>query len=70
VSEIKNHDLEHESNIKRLSVCIGLWLFVPNQSANQKSCWHHNQSFDGELNPPNLIANELILTNMQKIAPI
>ena len=100
VSEIKTHDLEHESNIKRLPFCIGLWLFVSNHLKSlakllpvdylvqfnqrvaavvklfqtslpiKKSCWHHNQSFDGELNHPNLIVNELILTNMQKIAPI
>jgi len=31
---------------------------------------HHNQSFDDELNNRNLIANELILTNVQKIAQI
>ena len=30
VAGIQNHDLEPESNIKRLSVCIGLWLLVSN----------------------------------------
>merc|ERR1712096_198571 len=28
VAGIQNHDLEPESNIKRLSACIGLWFLV------------------------------------------
>ena len=100
VQGIKNHDLEHEYNIKRLSACIGLSLFVSNclksfakllpvdyfVQFNQrvaavvelfktslpvkKSCLHHDQSFDDELNNRNLIVPELILTNVQKIARI
>jgi len=30
VAGIQNHDLEPESNIKRLSAGIGLWLLVSN----------------------------------------
>jgi len=36
----------------------------------KKSCWLQDLSLGDELNHPNLIANELILTNGQKIARI
>jgi len=36
----------------------------------EKSCWPQGLSVDDELNHPNLIVNELILTNGQKIARI
>ena len=34
VAGIQNHDLEPESNIKRLSAGIGLWLLVSNSLQN------------------------------------
>ena len=100
VAGIQNHDLEPESNIKRLSTGIGFWLLVSNGRQSlakllpvdylvkfkqrvaavavlfktslpvKKSCLHHDQSFDDELNNRNLIVHELILTNVQKIARI
>ena len=100
VAGIQNHDLEPESNSKRLSAGIGLWLLVSNgrQSLTKllpvdslvkfkqrvaavvelfktsrpvkKSCGLQDLSLGDELNHPNLIANELILTNGQKIARI
>ena len=36
----------------------------------EKSCLHHNQSFDDGMNNRNLIVNELIITNVRKIARI
>jgi len=36
----------------------------------KKSCWPQDQSFNDELNHPNLIVDGLILTNEQKIAQI
>ena len=77
VAGIQNHDLEPESNIKRLSVCIGLPLLASNGRQSlakllpvKKSYWSQDLSLDDELNHPNLIVDELILTNGQKIARI
>ena len=59
---------------------LTIWLF--NQWGNRcdrvvqtslpvkKSCCPQDQSFDDELNHPNLMVNGLILTNGQKIAQI
>ena len=101
VAGIQNHDLEPESNIKRLSPGIRLPLLVANGRQSflakllpvdslvkfkqrvaavvqlfktslpvEKFCWPQELSLDDELNHPNLIVNELILTNGQKIARI
>ena len=65
VAGIQNYDLEPESNTKRLSACVGLWLLVSNTVARvwpnscqlalpsaSQSCWPQELSVDDERNHP------------------